>query len=142
MRTPRTAGATLPLTKLDKVSGGPPRAEQAQGDVREPDALFPRNRCAGTRHQGDENITGRIIDIIAPIGRGQRALIVARPRQQTVMMQQHRPRHHRQPSDVHLMVLLVDERPEEVTEMQRTVKGEVSPPPSTGRHARCTWPRW
>jgi transcription termination factor Rho len=76
--------------------------------------------------KSDENITGRIIDIIAPIGRGQRALIVAPPKSgKTVMMQHIAHAITANNPDVHLMVLLVDERPEEVTEMQRTVKGEI-----------------
>lgn len=76
--------------------------------------------------KGEENITGRIIDIIAPIGRGQRALIVAPPKSgKTMMMQSIAHAITANHPDVHLMVLLVDERPEEVTEMQRSVKGEI-----------------
>ncbi|MFN5179146.1 transcription termination factor Rho, partial [Limnohabitans sp.] len=76
--------------------------------------------------KGDENITARVIDIIAPLGRGQRALIVAQPKSgKTVMMQQIAHAITANYPDVHLMVLLVDERPEEVTEMQRSVRGEV-----------------
>lgn len=76
--------------------------------------------------KGEENITGRIIDIIAPIGRGQRALIVAPPKSgKTMMMQSIAHAITANQPDVHLMVLLVDERPEEVTEMQRSVKGEI-----------------
>jgi transcription termination factor Rho len=94
--------------------------------------------------KGEENITGRIIDIIAPIGKGQRALIVAPPKSgKTVMMQHIAHAITANHPDVHLMVLLVDERPEEVTEMQRSVKARSSPPPSTSRpRATCTWPRW
>ena len=74
----------------------------------------------------EENITGRLIDIIAPIGRGQRALIVAPPKSGKTMMMQHIAHAITANNpDVHLIVLLVDERPEEVTEMQRSVKGEV-----------------
>jgi transcription termination factor Rho len=76
--------------------------------------------------KGEENITGRIIDIIAPIGRGQRALIVAPPKSgKTMMMQSIAHAITANYPDVHMMVLLVDERPEEVTEMQRSVKGEI-----------------
>jgi transcription termination factor Rho len=74
----------------------------------------------------EENITGRVIDIIAPIGKGQRALLVAPPKSgKTVMMQHIAHAISANYPDIHMMVLLVDERPEEVTEMQRTVKGEV-----------------
>jgi transcription termination factor Rho len=76
--------------------------------------------------KGDENITGRIIDIIAPIGKGQRALLVAPPKSgKTVMMQHIAHSIAANYPDSHMMVLLVDERPEEVTEMQRSVKAEV-----------------
>jgi transcription termination factor Rho len=76
--------------------------------------------------KGEENITGRIIDIIAPIGKGQRALLVAPPKSgKTVMMQHIAHAITANYPDSHVMVLLVDERPEEVTEMQRSVKGEV-----------------
>jgi transcription termination factor Rho len=76
--------------------------------------------------KGEENITGRVIDIIAPIGKGQRALLVAPPKSgKTVMMQHIAHAISANYPNSHMMVLLVDERPEEVTEMQRTVKGEV-----------------
>jgi transcription termination factor Rho len=76
--------------------------------------------------KGEENITGRIIDIIAPIGKGQRALLVAPPKSgKTVMMQHIAHAITANYPDSHMMVLLVDERPEEVTEMQRSVRGEV-----------------
>jgi transcription termination factor Rho len=89
--------------------------------------LFPKEQMRLERDvKSEENITGRIIDIIAPIGRGQRALIVAPPKSgKTVMMQHIAHAITANNPDVHLMVLLVDERPEEVTEMQRTVKGEI-----------------
>jgi transcription termination factor Rho len=76
--------------------------------------------------KSEENITGRMIDIIAPIGKGQRALLVAPPKSgKTVMMQHIAHAITANYPDSHMMVLLVDERPEEVTEMQRSVKGEV-----------------
>ena len=89
--------------------------------------LFPKEQMRLERDiKGEENITGRIIDIIAPIGRGQRALIVAPPKSgKTMMMQSIAHAITANHPDVHLMVLLVDERPEEVTEMQRSVKGEI-----------------
>jgi transcription termination factor Rho len=76
--------------------------------------------------RGEENITSRVIDMIAPIGKGQRGLLVARPRAgKTVMMQHIAHAITANHPDVNLIVLLIDERPEEVTEMQRSVKGEV-----------------
>jgi transcription termination factor Rho len=76
--------------------------------------------------RGEENITSRIIDMIAPIGKGQRGLIVAPPKSgKTVMLQHIAHAITGNHPDVELIVLLIDERPEEVTEMQRSVKGEV-----------------
>ncbi|OGO95649.1 MAG: transcription termination factor Rho, partial [Curvibacter sp. GWA2_63_95] len=89
--------------------------------------LFPKEQMKLEQDiKGEENITGRVIDIIAPIGKGQRALIVAQPKSgKTVMMQHIAHAISANYPDSYLMVLLIDERPEEVTEMQRTVKGEV-----------------
>lgn len=76
--------------------------------------------------RGEENLTGRLIDIIAPIGKGQRGLIVASPKSgKTVLMQHIAHAITANHPDCVLIVLLIDERPEEVTEMQRSVKGEV-----------------
>ncbi|TMG72648.1 MAG: hypothetical protein E6H75_15060 [Betaproteobacteria bacterium] len=76
--------------------------------------------------KGEENITSRIIDIIAPIGKGQRGLIVSPPKAgKTVLMQQLAHAIIANNPDIVLIVLLIDERPEEVTEMVRSVKGEV-----------------
>ena len=115
------------LTKLDKVNDGPPEQNKHKVMFENLTPLFPKEQMKLEREiKGEENITGRIIDIIAPIGRGQRALIVAPPKSgKTVMMQHIAHAITANNPDVHLMVLLVDERPEEVTEMQRTVKGEI-----------------
>jgi len=89
--------------------------------------LFPKEQMRLERDiKSEENITGRMIDIIAPIGKGQRALLVAPPKSgKTVMMQHIAHAITTNYPDSHVMVLLVDERPEEVTEMQRSVRGEV-----------------
>jgi transcription termination factor Rho len=76
--------------------------------------------------KAEENITGRIIDIVAPIGKGQRGLLVSSPKSgKTVMLQHVAHSIAANHPDVILIVLLIDERPEEVTEMQRSVRGEV-----------------
>src|SRR3546814_15685816 len=76
--------------------------------------------------KSEENTTGRILDIFAPLGKGQRALIVASPKSgKTVMMQHMAHAISTNYPDAVMIVMLVDERPEEVTEMQRTVRGEV-----------------
>jgi transcription termination factor Rho len=90
--------------------------------------LFPKEQMKLERDgiKGEENITGRVIDIIAPIGKGQRALLVAPPKSgKTVMMQHIAHAIAANYPDSYMMVLLVDERPEEVTDMQRSVKAEV-----------------
>ncbi len=127
VRTPKDGERYFALTKLDAVNGGPPEQNKHKVMFENLTPLFPKEQMKLERDmKGDENITGRIIDIIAPIGRGQHALIVAPPKSGKTMMMQHIAHAITANNpDVHLMVLLVDERPEEVTEMQRTVKGEI-----------------
>ena len=127
VRTPKDGERYFALNKLDSVNGGPPEQNKHKVMFENLTPLFPKEQMKLERDfKGEENITGRIIDIIAPLGRGQRALIVAPPKSgKTVMMQHIAHAITANNPDVHLMVLLVDERPEEVTEMQRTVKGEI-----------------
>lgn len=127
VRIPKDGERYFALTKLDKVNGGSPEANKHKMMFENLTPLFPREQMRLERDmKGEENITGRIIDIIAPIGRGQRALIVAPPKSgKTMMMQSIAHAITANHPDVHMMVLLVDERPEEVTEMQRSVKGEI-----------------
>ena len=127
VRTPKDGERYFALTKLDKVNDGPPEQNKHKVMFENLTPLVPKGQMRLERDvKSEENITGRIIDIIAPIGRGQRALIVAPPKSgKTVMMQHIAHAITANNPDVHLMVLLVDERPEEVTEMQRTVKGEI-----------------
>ena len=127
VRTPKDGERYFALTKLDSVNGGSPEQNKHNVLFENLTPLFPTQQLRLEREiKGEENITGRIIDIIAPIGRGQRALIVAPPKSgKTMMMQSIAHAITANHPDVHLMVLLVDERPEEVTEMQRSVKGEI-----------------
>ncbi len=128
VRTPKDGERYFALTKLDKVNDGPPEQNKHKVMFENLTPLFPKEQMKLEREgvKSDENITGRIIDIIAPIGRGQRALLVAPPKSgKTVMMQHIAHAISANYPEVHMMVLLVDERPEEVTEMQRTVRGEV-----------------
>jgi len=127
VRTPKDGERYFALNKLDSVNGGSPEQNKHKVMFENLTPLFPKEQMRLERDvKSEENITGRIIDIIAPIGRGQRALIVAPPKSgKTVMMQHIAHAITANNPDVHLMVLLVDERPEEVTEMQRTVKGEI-----------------
>ncbi len=127
VRTPKDGERYFALNKLDKVNGGGPEENKHKVMFENLTPLFPKEQMKLEREiKGEENITGRIIDIIAPIGKGQRALLVAPPKSgKTVMMQHIAHAISANYPDSHMMVLLIDERPEEVTEMQRTVKGEV-----------------
>ncbi len=127
VRTPKDGERYFALNKLDKVNGGGPEENKHKVMFENLTPLFPKEQMKLERDmKGDENITGRVIDIIAPIGKGQRALLVAPPKSgKTVMMQHIAHAIAANYPDSYMMVLLVDERPEEVTEMQRTVKGEV-----------------
>ena len=127
VRTPKDGERYFALNKLDKVNGDAPESNKHKVMFENLTPLFPKEQMKLERDiKGDENITGRVIDIIAPIGKGQRALIVAQPKSgKTVMMQHIAHAISANYPDSYLMVLLIDERPEAVTEMQRTVKGEV-----------------
>lgn len=128
VRTPKDGERYFALTKLDKVNDGPPEQNKHKVMFENLTPLFPKLQMKLERDnfKGEENVTGRIIDIIAPIGKGQRALLVAPPKSgKTVMMQHMAHAIAANYPDSHMMVLLVDERPEEVTEMQRSVKAEV-----------------
>jgi transcription termination factor Rho len=127
VRTPKDGERYFALNKLDKVNGGSPEGNKHKVMFENLTPLFPDKQMKLEREiKSEENITCRVIDLIAPIGKGQRALIVAQPKSgKTVMMQHIAHAITANYPDSHLMVLLVDERPEEVTEMQRTVKGEV-----------------
>ena len=128
VRTPKDGERYFALNKLDRVNGGGPEDNKHKVMFENLTPLFPKVQMRLEREnvKTEENITGRGIDIIAPIGKGQRALLVAPPKSgKTVMMQHIAHAISANYPDIHMMVLLVDERPEEVTEMQRTVKGEV-----------------
>ncbi len=127
VRIPKDGERYFALNKLDAINGLPPEANKHKVMFENLTPLFPKQQMRLERDiKTDENITGRVIDIISPIGKGQRALIVAPPKSgKTVMMQHICHAITANHPEVELMVLLVDERPEEVTEMQRTVRGDV-----------------
>ncbi len=127
VRTPKDGERYFALNKLDKVNDGAPEDNKHKVMFENLTPLFPREQFKLERDiKGEENLTSRIIDIIAPIGKGQRALLVAPPKSgKTVMMQHIAHAITANYPEVIMMVLLVDERPEEVTEMQRSVRGEV-----------------
>jgi transcription termination factor Rho len=127
IRNPKDGERYVALNQLDTINGEPLEASKGKVLFENLTPLFPRERFKLERGNGSsEDITGRVLDLMAPIGKGQRALIVSPPKAgKTILMQQVATAITTNHPDVHLIVLLVDERPEEVTEMQRTVRGEV-----------------
>jgi len=113
-----------PIVRVDTVNGLGADEARRRPDFAKLTPLYPQDRLRLETDRGQ--YTQRVIDLVAPIGKGQRGLIVAPPKAgKTIVMQQIANAITRNNPDVHLMVVLVDERPEEVTDMQRTVKGEV-----------------
>ena len=112
------------LVRLDKINGLDPEASRARPEFAKLVPLYPQDRL---RLETDPGImTTRIIDLVAPIGKGQRGLIVSPSKAgKTMILQAIANAITKNNPECHLMVVLVDERPEEVTDMQRTVKGEV-----------------
>jgi len=127
IRSPKEGERYFALVKVDRVNGEPPEASKHKILFENLTPLHPTEHMLLERDiKSEENITSRVIDMIAPIGKGQRGLLVASPKSgKTVMMQHIAHAITANHPDVTLMVLLIDERPEEVTEMLRTVKGEV-----------------
>ncbi|OZI59805.1 transcription termination factor Rho [Bordetella genomosp. 11] len=127
VRTPKDGERYFALVKVDKVNGLAPEAIKHRIMFENLTPLHPNQAMRLERDiKSEENLTGRILDIFAPIGKGQRGLIVASPKSgKTVMMQHIAHAITTNFPDAVMIVLLVDERPEEVTEMQRTVRGEV-----------------
>ena len=113
-----------PLVRLDSVNGGPVEDARKRPEFGKLTPLYPNQRLR--LETSPEKLTTRVIDLIMPIGKGQRALIVSPPKAgKTTIMQDIANAITRNNPECHLMVVLVDERPEEVTDMQRSVKGEV-----------------
>ena len=127
IRSPKDGERYVALNVLDTINGEPLEASKNKVLFENLTPLFPRKKFTLERGNGStEDITGRIMDLMAPQGKGQRSLIVSPPKAGKTMLMQNVAQAilHNHP-DVHLIVLLIDERPEEVTEMQRTVRGEV-----------------
>ncbi len=127
IRTPKDGERYFALVKVDKVNGEPPENSKHKILFENLTPLHPTEVFKLEREiRAEENITSRVIDMIAPIGKGQRGLLVASPKSgKTVMMQHIAHAITTNHPEVILIVLLIDERPEEVTEMLRSVKGEV-----------------
>ena len=127
IRSPKDGERYVALNIVDTINGEPPEASKGKVLFENLTPLFPRERFKLERGNGSsEDITGRVMDLMSPIGKGQRALIVSPPKAGKTMLMQNVAQSilYNHP-EVHLIVLLIDERPEEVTEMQRSVRGEV-----------------
>ncbi|AUZ05159.1 MULTISPECIES: transcription termination factor Rho [Vitreoscilla] len=129
VRTPKDGERYFALVKLDKINGDDPEKCKHKILFENLTPLFPTRQFKLERDgktKEDKNVTSRAIDLVAPIGFGQRALLVAPPKTgKTVMLQNIATAITTNYPDVELIVLLIDERPEEVTEMTRSVRGEV-----------------
>ncbi len=127
VRTPKDGERYFALVKVDTVNGEAPESTKHKILFENLTPLHPDEPLKLEREiRSEENITGRVIDMIAPIGKGQRGLLVASPKSgKTVMMQHIAHAITTNHPEITLIVLLIDERPEEVTEMTRSVKGEV-----------------
>ncbi len=127
IRTPKDGERYFALVKVDTVNGEPPENAKTKILFENLTPLHPDQPMQLERDiKAEENLTGRVLDIIAPIGKGQRGLIVSPPKAgKTVLMQHMAHAITANHPEAVLIVLLIDERPEEVTEMSRTVRGEV-----------------
>ncbi|WP_210082163.1 transcription termination factor Rho [Mycobacterium sp. OAE908] len=113
-----------PLVRLDTINGKPIEEAKKRPDFTKLTPLYPNERLR--LETTTEKLTTRVIDLIMPVGKGQRALIVSPPKAgKTTILQDIANAITKNNPECHLMVVLVDERPEEVTDMQRSVKGEV-----------------
>ena len=125
IRPPKDGEKFFPLTKIEKINGRNPEEirDRVPFDYLTP--MFPDKKIRLTGHQG-ETLSTRVIDLFAPIGKGQRGLIVAQPKTgKTVLLKEIANAIAANHPEIYLIILLIDERPEEVTDMQRSVNAEV-----------------
>mgnify|MGYP003387993359 FL=1 len=127
IRPPKDGERSFALLKVSSINFGPPEEAKHKLLFENLTPLFPTERLTMELGNGSsEDLTARIIDLTAPMGKGQRALIVSPPKAgKTLMLQNIAHSITRNNPDCHLIVLLIDERPEEVTDMKRSVRGEV-----------------
>lgn len=127
IRPPKEGERYFALLKVNQINFDKPENSRNKILFENLTPLFPDERLLLEAGNGStEDLTGRIIDLVSPIGKGQRGLIVAPPKAgKTIMMQNIAQSIIRNNPECHMIVLLIDERPEEVTEMQRSVRGEV-----------------
>ena len=127
IRPPKEGERYFALLKVNEINFGKPESARNKILFENLTPLFPQERLRLEAGNGStEDLSARILDLVSPIGKGQRGLIVSPPKAgKTLLMQNIAQSITRNNPEVHLMVLLIDERPEEVTDMQRTVRGEV-----------------
>jgi transcription termination factor Rho len=127
IRPPKDGERYFAMLKVDEINFDAPENARNKILFENLTPLFPDEQlCLEAGNGSTEDLTGRIIDLVSPIGKGQRGLIVAPPKAgKTIMMQNIAQSIIRNNPECYIIVLLIDERPEEVTEMQRTVRGEV-----------------
>ncbi|WFF38417.1 transcription termination factor Rho [Moraxella nasibovis] len=127
IRPPKEQERYFALLKVSEINFDTPDRSRHKLIFENLTPLFPTQQLILEQGNGTtEDLTGRVIDLIAPIGKGQRSIIVAPPKAgKTVLLQNIAQAIAKNHPECHLIVLLIDERPEEVTEMQRTVRGEV-----------------
>ena len=127
IRPPKEGERYFALLKVNEINFDQPENARNKILFENLTPLFPQNRLVMQMGNGStEDLTGRIIDLVAPVGKGQRGLIVSPPKAgKTLMLQNIAANITRNNPECHLIVLLIDERPEEVTEMSRSVRGEV-----------------
>jgi transcription termination factor Rho len=127
VRHPKEGERYFAMLRVETINGDPPEASKNKMLFENLTPLFPRKAFKLERGNGSsEDITGRILDLIAPIGKGQRGLIVSQPKSgKTMMLQNIAQAIQYNHPESHLIMLLIDERPEEVTEIARTVRAEV-----------------
>jgi transcription termination factor Rho len=126
VRSPKDSEKYQALLKIHKINDQSPEEAQRRPRFGDLTPLYPQERLRLEQFENPRQITARIIDLIAPIGKGQRGMIVSPPKAgKTTVMQEIANAVRANNPEMHLIVLLVDERPEEVTDMQRSVDGEV-----------------
>ena len=127
IHAPRDSERYFALSKVNTINFEDPGSTRTRVNFDSLTPLYPDERLKlEVEDPTNKNMTGRVIDLVSPIGKGQRALVVAPPRTgKTMMLQTIADSISRNNPEAHLIVLLIDERPEEVTDMQRSVNGEV-----------------
>ncbi len=126
VRIPREGEKYFPLIRVDRVNGCNPSVVRDRSAFEHLVPLFPDEKFRLCRGDGSDSLSSRIVDLFSPIGKGQRALIVAQPKTgKTLLLKDIANSIARNHPEAYLMMLLIDERPEEVTDMARTVNAEV-----------------